>query len=114
VIWLKKLDKFKWKFIQLGRNKNSLPDYLQNENHETRLCGNERLKDEFFDDFSVDWIFVFVVTVDVEEEVDDVDDGIGLLISRVVELLNVGDIDRVNGDDGDRETENGEGRDRIE
>jgi hypothetical protein len=37
-----------------------------------------------------------------------------LLISRVVELLNVGDIDRVNGDDGDRETDNGEGRDRIE
>jgi hypothetical protein len=63
-----------------NRNKNSV--YIQNENHETRLCGNERLKDDFFDVCSVGGLFGFVVEEDEdededEEEVNDDDDGGG-------------------------------------
>ncbi len=108
-----------------NRNKNSV--YIQNENHETRLCGNERLKDDFFDVCSVGGLFGFVVEEDEdededEEEVNDDDDGGGgiwLLISCVVVWLVDGDREWGNGDDGIGETEKsagviGDGRDGIE
>ncbi len=77
--------------------------FLQNENQETRLCGNERLKAEFFEVSSCEGTFELVV---VDE--DDDDDGI---------ILFDGDIDWINDDGG--ETDNGigvigDGRDGIE
>jgi hypothetical protein len=55
-----------------------LLNHIQNESQETRLCGNERLKVDFFEPCSVKRTFGFVV-VDVEEDVDDdIDGDIGL------------------------------------
>ncbi len=81
--------------------------YIQNENQETRLCGNERLKVAFFEVCSVERTFGFVV-VEEDEEGEGEDEGFLELISCVI----VWD----NGDDGDGETDKGigDGRDGIE
>ncbi len=71
------------------------------KNQETRLCGNERLKVDFLEFFSVERTFVFVA-VEEEDDDDDDDDGFILLISCIIELLFDGNIDWVNDDDGDR------------
>jgi hypothetical protein len=60
--------------------------YIQNENQETRLCGNERLKVAFFEVCSVERTFGFVVVVVVEEdeEGEGEDEGFLELISCVI------------------------------
>ena len=88
--------------------------YLQNRNQETRLCGNERLKVDFFEGSSFEGTVGFVVVVDDDEVDDDVEDIEGGLI-----WLIGGDIDWINGDTGGGHTDNGigvigDGRDGIE
>jgi len=83
--------------------------YIQNENQETRLCGNERLKVDFFEVCSVERTFVFVgVAVEEDEEGEGDNEGFLTLISFIIVW--------VNGDDGDGETDKGigDGRDGIE
>jgi hypothetical protein len=107
-------------FIQQGRKQNVVFVSIHNENYETRLCGNERLKEDFFEVCSVETTFVFVVIVEcVEDDDDDVDGGCILLISSMFGLLVDGDIDRGSGDDESEVTDKGagvigDGRDGIE
>jgi len=63
------------------------------KNQETRLCGNERLKVDFFEFCSVERTFVFVAVEEEEDDDDDDDDGFILLISCIIELLFDGNID---------------------
>jgi hypothetical protein len=61
--------------------------YIQNENQETRLCGNERLKVAFFEVCSVERTFGFVVVEEDEEgegEGGGEDEGFLQLISCVI------------------------------
>ncbi len=92
-------------FIYQGRKHNVLSLYIQNENHETRLCGNERLKEVFLAVWSVETTFGFGF-VEEEEDDDDVDEGFILLIDD--------DIGSGNGDNNVGETDMGDGCDGIE
>jgi len=59
--------------------------YIQNENQETRLCGNERLKVDFFEVCSVERTFVFVgVAVEEDEEGEGDNEGFLTLISFII------------------------------
>lgn len=94
----------------LLNNEESVEPYVQRNSQETRLCGKERLKEDFLFDCSVDkggvLVAVVVVVVDDDEDGDDavVVVDLGIALGSVVLVADEG-----RGDGGAGESDSGAG-----